>query len=94
MAARPGGAQRAWTHRCHAAGCETAVAPKLLMCVKHWRMVPRLVQQQVWATYRAGQEVDKRPSRDYLAAADAAIAAVAAAERRRAAPPARQGMLL
>jgi len=67
-------------HTCHAQGCTTVVPPKLLMCLYHWRMVPRELQRAVWATYRKGQEIDKRPSADYLTAARAAIEAVAAKE--------------
>lgn len=67
-------------HRCHARECKTIVPPKLLMCLKHWRMVPRPLQQQVWNTYRPGQENDKTPTRDYLQAAMAAIEAVAEKE--------------
>lgn len=67
-------------HHCHAKGCPKIVPPKLLMCLKHWRMVPRELQKAVWATYRPGQEVDKRPSEAYLKAARAAIDAVAAKE--------------
>lgn len=67
-------------HTCHAQGCETAVPPKPLMCLKHWRMVPRELQRAVWATYRPGQEIDKRPSREYLEIARAAIQAVAMKE--------------
>lgn len=68
------------SHVCHARGCKTPVPPKLLMCRKHWRMVPRKLQAAVWAHYRPGQEVDKRPTTDYLDAADAAIRAVAQKE--------------
>lgn len=64
-------------HRCHARGCRREVAPSLLMCPVHWRMVPRHLQRAVWQHYREGQEVDKRPSAAYLEAAAAAIAAVA-----------------
>lgn len=67
-------------HTCHAKGCPKNIPPKLLMCLRHWRMVPRELQRAVWATYRPGQEVDKRPSEDYLKAARAAIDAVAAKE--------------
>ncbi len=68
------------SHHCHAKGCPKVVPPKLLMCGRHWRMVPAELQRKVWATYRPGQEVDKRPTRAYLDAADEAIAAVAALE--------------
>lgn len=67
-------------HGCHARGCRAEVPPRLLMCPRHWRMVPRSLQCNVWAHYRPGQEVDKRPTVAYLDAADAAIRAVAARE--------------
>lgn len=53
-------------HRCHAEGCDATIPPRLLMCRKHWRMVPRWLQRAVWAAYRPGQEDDKRPSLRYL----------------------------
>lgn len=68
------------SHHCHAKNCTKVVPPSKLMCLKHWRMVPRELQRAVWATYRPGQEVDKKPSREYLEAARAAIDAVAAKE--------------
>jgi len=67
-------------HTCHAKGCEVLVAPRLLMCLKHWRKVPLELQRKVWAHYRPRQEIDKRPSAAYLDAAQAAIDAVAALE--------------
>lgn len=70
------------THTCHALGCRAFVAPKLLMCGKHWRMVPPEIQRQVWATYRSGQEVDKNPSFEYIQAQKRAVAAVAQLEGR------------
>lgn len=68
------------THTCHARSCVVAVPPRLLMCLTHWRMVPKPLQQRVWAEYRPGQEVDKNPSREYLAAAQRAIDHVAKRE--------------
>jgi hypothetical protein len=67
-------------HHCHALGCEAPTKPEMLMCLKHWRMVPRGLQRRVWATYRPGQCDDKRPSEAWFQAANAAIAAVAAKE--------------
>lgn len=67
-------------HECHAIGCHTEVSPSLLMCRKHWRMVPYSLQRQVWAHYVKGQEVTKTPSPQYLVAAGNAIRAVALAE--------------
>ena len=63
-------------HVCHAENCKVQVPPKLLMCRRHWFMVPKLLRDRVWATYRPGQEIDKRPTREYLEAATAAIEAV------------------
>jgi hypothetical protein len=68
------------SHHCHAVGCEVEVSPKLHMCLKHWRMVPPLVQQLIWKHYRKGQEVDKRPSVEYLATAFVSISCVAMEE--------------
>jgi hypothetical protein len=67
-------------HHCHARGCTTPVKPEMLMCLRHWRMVPRKLQKAVWDTYRPGQCDDKRPSREWHDAADAAIKYVAALE--------------
>lgn len=63
-------------HRCHVPACDVAVAPEMLMCKPHWFMVPQRLRNQVWATYRRGQERDKAPSREWMAAAQAAITSV------------------
>ncbi len=67
-------------HRCHARGCDVPVAPKLLFCLRHWRMCPASLQRAVWRHYRKGQEIDKQPTRAYMEAQRAAIEAVAKAE--------------
>ena len=67
-------------HTCHARDCGKPVKPELLMCFAHWRMVPRVIQHAVWAAYRPGQCDDKRPSKEWHRAADAAIGYVARAE--------------
>lgn len=67
-------------HLCHAIGCSTPIDPWRLMCAPHWKRVPPELQTAVWAAYRHGQEKDKRPSREYLEAAELAIAAVARAD--------------
>ena len=64
------------SHKCHADGCSKEIPPKLLMCLPHWRMVPRNIQNQIWQHYRPGQELDKRPSKAYLIVMNAAIEAV------------------
>lgn len=68
-------------HRCHAQGCTTPIPAKLFLCLPHWRKVPRDLKRRLWANYRWGQEVDKRPSEAWLEAAAAVIQAVALAER-------------
>jgi hypothetical protein len=54
----------------------------MLMCIAHWRRVPKLLQQLVWAEYRPGQENDKKASLRYMAVQRAAVAVVAHKEAR------------
>ena len=67
-------------HHCHARGCMVATRPEMLMCRRHWFMVPKPLRDRVWATYRPGQCDDKQPSAAWFAVANAAIAAVASKE--------------
>lgn len=56
------------THVCHAKGCDTPVPRRLLMCPRHWRMVPRVMQREIWRLYVPGQENDRtKVTADYLA---------------------------
>lgn len=64
------------SHLCHAEGCTKEVKPELLMCLKHWKMVPSLMKKAVWDAYRPGQCDDKKPSKTWLEAAQAAIKSV------------------
>ena len=50
------------------------------MCRRHWFMVPKVLRDEVWATYRTGQEITKDPSEEYLDAMLAAVNAVDAKE--------------
>ena len=68
------------SHTCHATNCERSVKPEMLMCYTHWMMVPRPMQQRIWATYRAGQCDDWTPSAEYCQAARNAVIAVAQTE--------------
>lgn len=68
-------------HRCHAKGCRIPTPPEYLFCEPHWRKVPRALRDRVWGTYREGQCDDRNPSREWLDAADAAIAFIAKLER-------------
>ena len=68
------------THACHAEGCSKPCPPKHLMCGRHWAMVPQAERNEIWRHYRPGQEVDKRPTPEYLVAMKAATDAVARVE--------------
>ncbi len=64
-------------HACHAHGCNMSIPPKMLMCRRHWRMVPKAIQIDVWVAYVPGQEQGQStPTEEWHKAADAAIAAV------------------
>lgn len=67
-------------HLCHARGCPRRVSPAMLMCRRHWWMVPKDIREAVWASYQPGQEIGKEPSGEYITAARAAIDAVAKRE--------------
>ena len=53
-------------HTCHWPGCEVKVPPAAWGCKKHWYKLPYHLRRLVWASFRPGQEIDKRPSEDYL----------------------------
>lgn len=61
-------------------------------CREHWFKLPKHLRDDIWRSYRAGQENDLNPSRAYLAAARAAQAWIA--EHLRKGRPAEQGNLL
>lgn len=69
-------------HHCHAIGCPIEVPPEMLMCKKHWFMVPKAIRNAVWKTYRPGQCDDMRPSEEWFEAAKMAIEAVARKEHK------------
>lgn len=55
-------------HRCHHPTCNNVVPPNLLACKPHWFQLPDSIRNEIWRTYRSGQEIDKRPSAAYIAA--------------------------
>lgn len=67
-------------HTCHAIGCTEAVPPRMLMCLKHWKLVHRETQKLVWKAYRPGQERDKQASAVYLIIQAMAVGQVAVSE--------------
>jgi hypothetical protein len=60
-------------HLCHARNCKIAVEPECLMCMLHWRKLPKALKDAVWRFYREGQCNDQDPSKEWLDAADDAI---------------------
>lgn len=69
-------------HTCHAVECEVVVSPQILMCRRHWFMVPLKLRNRVWATYQDGQCDTFDPTSAYCQAAKAAVIAVAEKEGR------------
>ena len=65
-------ARQSRSHHCHWPGCERQVPPAMWGCRAHWFRLPQPLRDRIWQAYRVGQEHDRRPSRDYLAAARAA----------------------
>lgn len=58
-------------HHCHWPGCDQQVPPAMWGCPRHWFALPKLLRDRVWAAYRPGQELDMRPSREYVKVARA-----------------------
>ena len=61
-------------HHCHWPGCTHQVPPALWGCKQHWLRLPATLRARIWAAYRPGQEIDRHPSREYLAAAREVLA--------------------
>jgi len=71
-AGRPG-KDAVMTHRCPGPRCTHQVDDNMLMCGRHWRMVPAPLQRAVWAAWRNGEG---RYSPEHTAAIEAAIRSV------------------
>lgn len=63
-------------HTCHAYKCGRRVDPAMVMCTRHWFMVPKRLRDIIWRTYRRGQEITKDPSHEYMVAQRGAVWAV------------------
>jgi hypothetical protein len=63
----------ATSHRCHWIGCSMEILPRFFCCRAHWHALPKPIRREIWHHYRAGQEVRKNPSPEYIAAARAAL---------------------
>jgi hypothetical protein len=60
--------------RCPIADCDARRGRGHLMCRSCWRLVPKVLRDEVWAAYREEGVLSER----YLQAREAAIAAVSA----------------
>jgi hypothetical protein len=56
-------------HTCHWTGCTREVPPSMWGCKPHWFKLPKVLRDAIWAAYRPGQEIDKKPSDRYIATA-------------------------
>ena len=68
-------------HHCHWPGCEKQVPPAMWGCSRHWFRLPRELQLRIWSSYRPGQEIDGKPSANYIADAKAVQAWIADKEK-------------
>lgn len=53
-------------HTCHWPTCNKLCPPALWGCRDHWFLIPLPLRNRIWRAYRAGQEIDKQPSREYV----------------------------
>lgn len=60
-------AHRQSYHRCFADGCERQISNRLLMCLDHWRLVDKAVQNEVWRTWRESDKLGEATP-DYIQA--------------------------
>jgi hypothetical protein len=67
-------------HVCAAIDCTARIKPGLLMCAPHWRLVPKLIQAEVWTTWRALTKGEIGSVPRYREAVEKAVDAVFAAE--------------
>lgn len=68
------------SHTCHWTGCTKQVAPAMWGCKEHWFRLPRTIRNLIWKTFEPGQEIEKTPSPEYLAAVDLAQKFIATAQ--------------
>lgn len=53
-------------HTCHWPGCQRPVPPAMWGCRDHWFSLPKYLRDEIWRTYRRGQEITKDPSPEYI----------------------------
>lgn len=69
-------------HKCHAIGCTVKTHYSLLMCLKHWELVPSVIKDKIRKEFNPEQLYGRvRPSGAWLKAARMAIMAVKELEK-------------
>lgn len=69
---------------CAARYCESSVMNKgQLMCVRHWKMIPRELQKDIYKWYRKGAEQGCHPMTEYTVFVNRAIKLVFELEKLR-----------
>ena len=67
-------------HTCHATSCEVKTSPEMFMCRKHWFMLPKVMRNKIYSTYRVGQCDDWAISKEYSEVAKECVRFIAAKE--------------
>lgn len=68
--AQDAGGFSSMSHKCHWPTCNKEVPPSMWGCRSHWFTLPGHLRNEIWRTYKAGQEITKTPSAEYLDAAN------------------------
>jgi hypothetical protein len=63
----------ALTHECPASLCTEQIGPGLLICPRHWRLVPAAVRRAVWIAWRRGTGAGTPAHRSAIRLAIAAV---------------------
>lgn len=67
-------------HPCRATDCKQLVHDRLLMCRRHWYLVPQELRYEIWRTYKPDEWDDQNLLREYRLAVVRAIETVAIQE--------------
>ena len=61
------------THECPAPVCTERIDPDMLMCPRHWHVVPKPLRKAVWIAWRHGAGAGSPAHRAAMRAAIAAV---------------------
>lgn len=68
------------THKCAAHNCGETILDELLMCVRHWRMVPKHDQGLIYKLYHA-RKPGQWPTQEYAKVVQRLVGAIAIREQ-------------